>query len=242
MAVNPLKIDLNADLGEGGTQDEALMPLISSANIACGGHAGDTQSMRRTLLLAKQYGVNVGAHPSYPDREHFGRISMTLSPEALYATLHQQISILKALCDDLSIKLIHIKPHGALYNDAANNKALGQIIIKVIKAIDPRLKLMILAGSPLVEQAKAAGIEVIEEAFADRSYLADGTLAPRSQPGAVLHDADKMLAQVSAIIERRQLTAITGETIPCTATSLCLHGDNQEALRFAKLIRSYVQP
>ncbi|QYJ82472.1 5-oxoprolinase subunit PxpA [Shewanella aegiceratis] len=241
MGVKPLRIDLNADLGEGGPQDEALLTLVTSANVACGGHAGDRQSMLATVKLAKAHHVKVGAHPSYPDRTNFGRLSIAIEAEPLFDSLLQQINALKAVCDELGVDLHHVKPHGALYNDAAQDPALGRILIRVIEAINPKLKLMILAGSPLVTQARRAGLEVIEEAFADRGYLADGRLAPRSRPGALIEDTHKVLEQVSSIVEEQKVTAVTGESVSCQATSLCLHGDTPQALEFARAIRASLE-
>ncbi|TVP13738.1 5-oxoprolinase subunit PxpA [Shewanella sp. KCT] len=238
MGVKPLRIDLNADLGEGGPQDEVLLALVTSANVACGGHAGDRQSMLTTVKRAKANHVKVGAHPSYPDRTNFGRLSIAIDTESLFDSLLQQISALKAVCDELGVELHHVKPHGALYNDAAQDPTLGDILIRVIETINPKLKLMILAGSPLVTQARRAGLEVIEEAFADRRYLADGQLAPRSQPGALIEETHKVLEQVSSIVEEQKVTAVTGESVICQATSLCLHGDTPQALEFARAIRA----
>ncbi|CAM4042658.1 MULTISPECIES: 5-oxoprolinase subunit PxpA [Shewanella] len=241
MEVKPLKIDLNADLGEGGTQDEALLALVTSANVACGGHAGDHQSMLATVKRAKAHHVKVGAHPSYPDRANFGRLSLDMDAEQLFDSLIQQINALGAVCNELGVKLHHVKPHGALYNDAAQDPVLGGILIRAIEAINPNLKLMILAGSPLVGQARRAGLEVIEEAFADRGYLADGTLASRAQPGALIKDTQGVLAQVESIVKQQRVKTLSGEVVSCRATSLCLHGDNPEALEFARAIRASLE-
>ncbi|MCG9712744.1 5-oxoprolinase subunit PxpA [Shewanella insulae] len=241
MGAKPLRIDLNADLGEGGPQDEALLALVTSANVACGGHAGDSQSMLATVKLAKAHHVKVGAHPSYPDKANFGRQTIKIDAESLFNSLIQQINAIKAVCDELGVDLHHVKPHGALYNDAAQDPALGRILIRVIEAINPKLKLMILAGSPLVMQARRAGIEVIEEAFADRGYCADGRLAPRSQPGALIEETHRVLEQVSSIVEEQKVTTVTGDSINCQATSLCLHGDTPQALEFARAIRASLE-
>lgn len=238
MKLNPkaYPIDLNADLGEGGQHDNALLQLITSANIACGGHAGDPVSMETKVKLALASGVNIGAHPSFPDRENFGRQSMVISDQELSTSLCHQISSLKAICDSLGAKLFHVKPHGAFYNQAAFSEHLGLLLINVIKQVDPKLKLMILASSPLVELAKQHGLEVIEEAFADRAYLADGSLAPRQLKGAVIEDDAQALAQVDKIINQQPITTLDNGTTLLTADSICLHGDNEHALSFAKLI------
>jgi len=229
-------IDLNADLGEGGKFDSELLMLINSANIACGGHAGDPQSMRETVTQALKSKVKVGAHPSFPDRHHFGRKSIDISNKQLSDSIYQQIMALRAICDELGAKLFHVKPHGALYHEVANNEVLGLILIDVIKRIDPALKLMILAGSPLVKQARQHGLTVIEEAFADRTYLNDGSLAPRSGEGAVIHDPQLAWQQVRQIIENKPVTTLGDPPLIIKADTICLHGDNEQALAFAKLI------
>ncbi|QFU20422.1 5-oxoprolinase subunit PxpA [Shewanella eurypsychrophilus] len=234
-------IDLNADLGEGGLHDEALLQLITSANIACGGHIGDTASMEVTVKLALASGVNIGAHPSYPDREHFGRQSIIISDSELFDSLFQQIVVIKEVCDAINAKLFHVKPHGALYNKAAENTHLGLLLIKVIKQVDPKLKLMILANSPLAKLAKQHGLDVIEEAFADRAYLNSGMLAPRQMKGAVLADDAQALVQVDKIINQQPITTLDGGTVLVSADSICLHGDNEHALRFAQKIRKVLR-
>ncbi|MCG9698124.1 5-oxoprolinase subunit PxpA [Shewanella sp. Isolate11] len=234
-------IDLNADLGEGSLNDEALLQIITSANIACGGHAGDNHSMLTTVKLAKQNQVTVGAHPSFPDRRNFGRQAMDISTAKLQASLQQQITALKQICDDLNVPLQYVKPHGALYNLAATNADLGQILIDTIKTIDPNLNLMILAGSSLVFQARQQNICVIEEAFADRAYLADASLAPRNLPGAVIGNEQQALDQVSKLVAKQAIETIDGKTIIINADSLCLHGDNEHALAFAQLIAKQFQ-
>jgi len=229
-------IDLNADLGEGGKFDPQLLSLITSANIACGGHAGDPHSMRKAVTHALKNSVNVGAHPSFPDRQNFGRTRVDISEAQLSDSIYQQIMALRAICDELGAKLFHVKPHGAFYNEVAKNKVLGLILIDVIKLIDPELKLMILAGSPLVKLARQQGLTVIEEAFADRTYLNDGSLAPRSKDGAVIHDPQQALQQVRQIIINMPVKTLDGKPIIINATSICLHGDNEQALEFAQLI------
>jgi len=234
-------IDLNADLGEGGKFDPQLLSLITSANIACGGHAGDPHSMRKAVTHALKNSVNVGAHPSFPDRQNFGRTRVDISEAQLSDSIYQQIMALRAICDELGAKLFHVKPHGAFYNEVAKNKVLGLILIDVIKLIDPELKLMILAGSPLVKLARQQGLTVIEEAFADRTYLNDGSLAPRSKDGAVIHDPQQALQQVRQIIRNMPVKTLDGKPIIINATSICLHGDNEQALEFARQISSLLR-
>ena len=230
-------IDLNADLGEGGYHDEALLQIVTSANIACGGHTGDQQTMTVAVEAALKNNVKIGAHPSYPDPASFGRSPMALSDKALHESISGQINALKAVCERFGAKMFHVKPHGAFYNEVANNKAMGLILIDAIKQIDPKLKLMILAGSPLVRQAELAGLCVIQEAFADRAYLNDGSLAPRSREGAVIHDKQIALTQVKQFIAQQPITSLDGQPLTVKADTICLHGDNEHALEFAKLIK-----
>ncbi|WP_034618957.1 5-oxoprolinase subunit PxpA [Chitinibacter tainanensis] len=220
-------IDLNADLGEGFPLDAQLMPLLSSVNIACGGHAGDVDSMRATVRLARQHGVRIGAHPSYPDREQFGRRSIDLTESQLVFSLTAQLWALKAVCIEEGVSVAYVKPHGALYNDAAASRPLAQQIAQMIREVDPDLALMGLAGSALIDAGRAAGLRVIEEGFADRAYLPDGQLQPRSQPGAVLTDPTAVLEQALWLSQR--------------VDSLCLHGDNPAALVQAQLIRQALE-
>ena len=238
MKLNPkgYPIDLNADLGEGGANDAALLQLITSANIACGGHSGDQLSMQTTVKLALASGVNIGAHPSFPDRKNFGRQPMVNSDQELLTSLYQQINSLKAVCDSLGAKLFHVKPHGALYNQAAFSEHLGLLLIKAIKQIDPRLKLMILAASPLVQLARQQGLDVIEEAFADRRYLANASLAPRQMQGAVIEDDAQAMSQVELLLANKPLATLDGALLRLRADSICIHGDSEHALSFAKQI------
>ncbi|MEC4727158.1 5-oxoprolinase subunit PxpA [Shewanella sp. D64] len=234
-------IDLNADLGEGGLYDEALLHIVTSANIACGGHTGNLDTMTIAVESALRNGVKIGAHPSYPDPANFGRSPMALSDKALHESISNQINALKVVCERLGAKMFHVKPHGAFYNNVAKNEAMGLVLIDVIKQVDPKLRLMILAGSPLVEQAKLAGLNVIQEAFADRAYLNDGSLAPRSREGAVIHDKQIALAQVKQFIQQKPITSLDGQPLKINADTICLHGDNEQALEFAKSIYQLIQ-
>ncbi len=232
------QIDLNADLGEGGAHDEAILQCVSSANIACGGHVGDAHSMRLALQTAKRYGVAVGAHPSFPDPANFGRIAMSIDAASLYASLCDQVLQLLAIAAQENYPLSHLKPHGALYHQAAYQADTGALLIRLIQEHAPHLALCILAGSPLVAQARGAGVQVIAEAFADRAYQADGSLVPRSQPGACLkNDADAM-TQALAIAKRESFKAIDGQLIQNHADSLCLHGDGAHALQLTTAVRA----
>ncbi len=234
-------IDLNADLGEGGLHDKALLQIVTSANIACGGHTGDQQTMTVAVKAALENNVKIGAHPSYPDTINFGRAPMDISNQVLRESISEQIWALKSVCERQGTEMFHVKPHGAFYNKVAKNEAMGLILIEVIKRIDPSLKLMILAGSPLVKQAELAGLTVIEEAFADRAYLNDGSLAPRDREGAVIHDRQAALTQVKQFIAQQPITSLDGQPLTVKADTICLHGDNEHALEFAKSIYQIIQ-
>jgi len=225
-----LRIDLNADLGEGSVNEEAILALVSSANIACGGHTGDAQSMRQALQLAKRYGVAVGAHPSFPDREHFGRKPMQIEPAALFHSLQQQVQDLATIAVEIGIPLGHIKPHGALYNQAASDPRLIDLMIALILDSGNIYKLFALAGSQLALRARAAGIAVIEEAFADRRYRKDGSLVPRDLPGAVIDSISDAVQQSLDLIRSHRLQSIEQEPITMHAQTLCVHGDGAHAL------------
>ena len=179
-------VDLNADVGEGCGQDAALMPLISSANIACGGHAGDDDSMREAVALALEHGVAIGAHPSFPDREHFGRQEMQLGARDLHECIVAQIESLASIAQTQGTRLRHVKPHGALYNMAARDEELAETVVTAIRSVDPSLMLFGLAGSALLTVATRLGLRAISETFADRAYRPDGSLQPRNEPGSVI--------------------------------------------------------
>lgn len=232
-----MKIDLNADLGEGSPHDEALLQLVSSANIACGFHAGDASTMRQSVRWSLQYGVAIGAHPSFPDRENFGRSAMNLPADTVYAQILYQVGALAAIAKAEGGALHHVKPHGMLYNQAAREPALAEAIAHAVRAQDSNLVLVGLAGSELIRAGKAAGLATREEVFADRGYQADGSLVPRSQPGALLDSDDAALAQSLEMVLRQRVQAITGEWVALRADTLCLHGDGPHALAYAQALR-----
>jgi UPF0271 protein len=232
-----MKIDLNADLGEGSPHDEALLQLVSSANIACGFHAGDASTMRQSVRWALQYGVAIGAHPSFPDRENFGRSAMNLPADTVYAQILYQVGALAAIAKAEGGALHHVKPHGMLYNQAAREPALAEAIAHAVRAQDSNLVLVGLAGSELIRAGKAAGLATREEVFADRGYQADGSLVPRSQPGALLDSDEAALAQSLEMVLRQRVQAITGEWVALRADTLCLHGDGPHALAYAQALR-----
>jgi len=230
-------IDLNADLGEGCGDDLAIIPLLSSANISCGAHAGSEADILKALQACKQHQVCVGAHPSYPDRTNFGRQALSMAPEALTASLQQQLSYFQTLADAAGIALSYVKPHGALYNQAAVDVQLATLVTDVVKAHRADLAVLTLPDCALFHAAKAAGLPVYQEAFADRAYLATGQLVPRSQPGAVLgHQA--ALQQSLRLVQTGTINSIEQHEIQLTADSLCLHGDSPEALQLARDLSS----
>lgn len=230
-------VDLNVDLAEGYGNDERLLQLVSSANVACGLHAGDYNEMRKAIAWAKTNKVRVGAHPSFPDRENFGRTAMQLSDEMLKACLRYQLGAIKALCDAEDIVLSYVKPHGALYNQAAQDPALARLIAETVKGFDANLKLMGLSGSVMLTVAEEVGLGVIAEVFADRHYLADGSLVPRSRPDALVESDEEAIKQVLQMVEQQAVTSVDGFIIPIKADSICLHGDGAHAVEFAEKIR-----
>ncbi|MGH8789424.1 MAG: 5-oxoprolinase subunit PxpA [Cupriavidus necator] len=232
-----MQIDLNADLGEGCDNDEALLALISSANIACGWHAGDAATMVQTVKWALERGVAIGAHPSYPDRENFGRTEMQRDPEAVYADVLYQIGALDAIVRAQGGQLHHVKPHGALYNQAVRDPALARAIVRAVRDFDADLVFFGLAGSQMIDIAKEAGLRVKQEVFADRGYNPDGTLVKRGTPGALHEDEEVALNQTLTMVREKRVRAIDGTWVPIQAETVCLHGDGAHALAFARRIR-----
>ena len=234
---NQLTIDLNADLGEGEAYDDEILACVSSANIACGGHAGDVVSMRIAVEAAMKHGVAIGAHPSFPDRQNFGRTAMQMPAEALYLSLIEQISALRTIATAAGAPLVHVKPHGALYNQAARDPLLAQVLVQAVVAIDPAMRLFALAGSELIAVAKAAGLAVAEEVFADRRYDAQKNLVARSRPDACIEEVQEGLQQAMMLIEQGKVVSVDGGTLEIKADTVCLHGDGKQALALARLIR-----
>jgi UPF0271 protein len=231
------RVDLNADVGEGCGQDAALMPQISSANIACGIHAGDDDSMREAVALALQHGVAIGAHPSFPDREHFGRREMQLGARELHECIVAQIASLANVAQKQGTRLRHVKPHGALYNLAARDEALAETVIAAIRSVDPSLMLFGLAGSTMLAVAERLGLRAVSEAFADRAYKSDGSLLPRNQQGSVLHDGNVVASRAVAMVQNGAVIAVDGSRLAIRADTICLHGDSPGADVMALRIR-----
>ncbi|MFN4328064.1 MAG: 5-oxoprolinase subunit PxpA [Limnobacter sp.] len=233
-------ISINADLGEGGANDEALFGCVDLANIACGGHAGDESTMRRACELALAHGVSVGAHPSYPDRDGFGRRRPShLNHSALLDEICRQVEAFEAVARSVGLAPQHFKPHGQLYNDAAVDEALALLLIDVARHF-PHLALLALAASPQVSLSRSAGITVLEEAFPDRAYTPMGTLVPRSQTGALIDNEDVLTLQTKAMVRALPFASASGEPVVVRANTLCVHGDTTHALRNARLVRAVV--
>ena len=239
-------VDLNSDMGESFGHysigmDGDVLSLITSANVACGFHASDPVTMDRTVAMAAENGVHIGAHPGFHDLFGFGRRQMKVSPEELRCSIIYQVSALKGFCIAHGAKLHHVKPHGALYNMAVKDRTMADAIAEGVKETDPSLALLAPYGSCLQEAAEAAGIPFAAEAFADRAYMEDGSLVPRSQPGSMVTDPDAAARRVIRMVEEGKVTAITGKDIPVRADSICVHGDNPQALAFTKAIRTALE-
>ena len=236
-------IDINCDIGESfgpwkmGADDD-VMPNITSANVACGAHAGDPRVMRRTVRAAKQHGVSVGAHPGYADLQGFGRREIQADPAEVEDSLIAQIGALAAIAKAESVPLRHVKAHGALYNQAARDRRLAAAIAAAIKAFDPSLVMFGLPKSPMIEAGVEAGLRVAAEGFADRSYEPDGSLTPRSRPGAVIHDPEVVVERAVRMIRDGIVLTVTGQEIPLKIDTLCVHGDTPGAAELVKRIRA----
>ena len=229
-------IDINCDMGEDIGNDELIMPYISSANIACGYHAGDENTMKRTVELCKKYSVAVGAHPSFPDRENFGRTDMLLHPGEIYEMIIKQINCLEKIASEADVPVHHVKPHGALYNMASRDRSLAPFVALAIMDTNSKYILYGLSGSYLVKEGKSLGLKTASEVFADRTYKNDGSLTSRNKPGALIEDADKAIAQVLQMVKEGTVTSITGKKTPIVAETICIHGDGKHAVEFAKAI------
>ena len=240
------RILLNCDMGESfGAwrmgDDVHSMPLVDQANLACGFHAGDPLTMRRAVELAVRHGVSIGAHPAYPDLSGFGRRSLACSAEEVHAMVLYQIGALDAFCRSLGTQVAYVKPHGALYNTIAHDRRQAGDVIAAIRAIDPTLVLVALAGAPLVDWAREAGLTVVAEAFADRAYTPEGTLVSRREKGAVLHDPDAVAARMLRLAQEGVVQAIDGSTVRVQADSICVHGDSPGAVAMARQVRQVLE-
>jgi UPF0271 protein len=236
-------IDLNADLGEGDAYDRELLAVVSSCNIACGGHAGDAASMRATVRAAWAHGVAIGAHPSYPDFAGFGRTPAFAAGAALEESLGSQLAALQRAIDEAAedAVLAHVKPHGALYSDAAADAALATLFVDVVRRRVAGAAVVGPPGSALQKAARDAGVAYIAEAFVDRAYLPDGTLEPRSEPGAVHTDLNTMTSQAVSLAIQHRVTAQNGAVISLAADTLCIHGDTGHAAEAARAVRDVLE-
>ena len=238
MKSRPLQIDLNCDMGEipeaiaDGTQ-EALMRSITSANVACGGHAGDEQTMRATIQQALRAGVAIGAHPGYPDRENFGRLELKMAPKEVAESVFQQVRALAQVAESCGARLVHVKPHGALYNQAVRNRELASAIAEGVARWRRDVVLVGLAGSPMLEVFREAGFTVAAEAFADRRYEPDGTLRSRKFADALIRDPKEAARQALGMVERGVVTASDGSGVAVAAQTICIHGDTPGASTIA---------
>ena len=236
-----MQIDLNADLGEGCGNDEAILEHVSSINIACAWHAGSAEEMLSLVRAARLRGVAIGAHPSFPDRANFGRREMNLPLPSVRAGVLYQIGALEGIVRAEGGELAHVKAHGALYNQAARDPELAQCIARTIRDFNPNLPVMGLAGSQFIAALRAEGVPAIEEGFADRRYTPDGHLANRGLPGALIEDEAGVLAQVLSLVRNGAVVAVDGSTCRIRAETICLHGDGPHALEHARAIRAMLR-
>jgi len=223
-------------MGEGMGSDAAIMPFISSANIACGFHAGDEETMKETIGLCIRHQVAIGAHPSFYDRKNFGRTETNLSADEIYDIIILQLRTIDKIAAAQGEKLSHVKPHGALYNLSAKNQEIAAAIARAVKDFDEGLILLGLSGSYSIMQAKAFGLKTASETFADRTYREDGSLTPRSQSNALIADSNKAVEQALQMIKEKTVTTVTGKEIHIVAETICIHGDGEHAVEFAKAI------
>jgi UPF0271 protein len=231
-------IDLNCDMGEGMETDKEIMPFISSANIACGYHAGDEATIRKTIEYCLQYNVAIGAHPGFDDKLSFGRKEVTLSEEELYQLVTKQVQLVKVIAEDRGGRLHHVKAHGALYNMAAKNETYARVLAQAVKDIDPALLFYGLSNSIMLTAAEAISLKSVAEVFADRTYQSDGQLTPRSHAGALITDVEASVNQVLQMVKNGTVQSVTGVVITLSADTICLHGDGVHAVNFAEMINA----
>jgi 5-oxoprolinase (ATP-hydrolysing) subunit A len=236
-----LVVDLNSDLGEGAGHDNEILDLVSSANIACGFHAGDPPSIFASIQAALERGVALGAHPSFPDRENFGRTEMTMPPAEVYAFVAYQIGAFQSLARAAGGRMNHVKAHGALYNMAARDRALADVIANAVVALDPKLILFAPAASQLDYAATELGLQTASEVFADRNYLADGSLVPRSRPDAFVHDPVEAADRIIRILSEGMVRAVDGTDVSVSGNTVCVHGDNPQAVAFVRKVRERLE-
>jgi UPF0271 protein len=236
-----LSIDLNADLGEGSGHDAELFELISSANIATGFHAGDSDTMHTAISAAKQHRVAIGAHPSFYDRENFGRKELTIPAEEVFDAVAYQLGIFQAIASAVDVQANHVKPHGALYNMAVRDVNLADAIARAIKSIDPKLILFAPDKSELARAGEAHGLQIAREIFADRNYLNNGWLVPRTRPDALLHNPEEAAERVLRMLHEAKVRSVEGEDVEVRGETICVHGDTLGAVEFARELRAQLE-
>jgi UPF0271 protein len=236
-----LVVDLNSDLGEGAGHDNEILDLVSSANIACGFHAGDPPSIFATIQAALERGVALGAHPSFPDRENFGRSEMAMPPAEIYAFVAYQVGAFQALARAAGGRMNHVKVHGALYNMAARDRSLADVIANAVFAVDPKVILFAPSMSQLDYAATELGLQTASEVFVDRNYLADGSLVPRSRPDAFLRDPVEAAERIIRILSEGKVQAMDGTDVDVSANTVCVHGDNPDAVAFVRKVRERLE-
>ena len=236
-----LHVDLNADLGEGAGHDKELLKLVSSASIACGFHAGDAETMHETISAARDQGVAVGAHPSLFDRENFGRKQLAVRPTEIFDAVSYQLGVFQAIANNLGVRPNHVKPHGALYNMATRDQQLADAIARAIVAVDLSLVLFAPDKSALARAGEAEHLRVAREVFADRNYLADGSLVPRNRPDALLHDPKESAARVMRMLREGKVQSIDNVDVDVRAETICVHGDTPGAVEFARVLRAHLE-
>ena len=236
-----LVVDLNADLGEGAGHDDELLALVTSANIACGFHAGDAETMRRSIERARDCNVAVGAHPSLFDRENFGRKELPVKPDEVFDAVVYQLGIFQALAEAVNVHPNHVKPHGALYNMAVHDQELADAIGRAIAKVDKKLILFAPQNSALARAGGKNGLQIAHEVFADRNYLSDGSLVPRSRPDALLHDPEDAAVRAVRMLRESKVRSVDGVDVDVRAETVCLHGDTAGAVGFARALRSRLE-
>jgi 5-oxoprolinase (ATP-hydrolysing) subunit A len=231
-----MTVDLNCDMGEGMPNDAAIMPFISSANIACGYHAGDEHTIKDTIALCVKHHVAIGAHPGFDDKPNFGRTNMKLTSKELYDLVTLQLFIIDSACRKQSAVMHHVKPHGALYNMAAKDEAMSRTMAQAVFDFNPKLIYYGLSGSHMISQANLVGLKTASEVFADRTYQPDGSLTPRTEKNALIESEEQSLNQVMKMIQESKVVDVTGQRIQIKADTICLHGDGAHAVAFASAI------
>jgi 5-oxoprolinase (ATP-hydrolysing) subunit A len=236
-----LTVDLNADLGEGAGHDDELLALVTSANIACGFHAGDADTMHRSIETARQQNVAVGAHPSLFDRENFGRKELPVKPDEVFEAVVYQLGIFQAIAEAAGVRPNHVKPHGALYNMAVRDEPLADAIGHAIASVDKKLILFAPQNTALSRGGEKNGLRIAHEVFADRNYLNSGQLVPRTRPDALLHDPVEAGPRVIRMLRENKVRSVDGVDVDVRAETICLHGDNPKAVDFARVLRSHLE-